>query len=338
MNKRIATFKLLPVLLLLPLLAAGCDKADNPIAPSGSTVSISANPSRITLTGQSTLTITGFRPDGNRLNPGTQITLSSSLGTLSSNIVAIGADGFASATLKADGREGDATVTAKLTTAASGDSGAEVTINVGTSKPSILIVAERSEIDPAEGIFVTFFARDENQLPLGAGEVIQVAASLGTMTVNNTEVTSLVTDSSGRAVGRFFAGAQAGTAKISAFLRNSDVATADIIIRDKASSFEITLDKTNVSNGEQIRVTVIVSNAAGRPAQGILVLFGVTVASGTFNPSSQTTGTEGQAVSTFTFNQGTLPGGTVFTITATVVINGQSVTKSKPVTVQGGTT
>lgn len=299
MNKRIATFKLLPVLLLLPLLAAGCDKADNPIAPSGSTVSISANPSRITLTGQSTLTITGFRPDGNRLNPGTQITLSSSLGTLSNSIVAIGADGFAAATLRADGREGDATVTAKLTTAASGDSGAEVTVAVGASKPTVLIIAENSQIDPEESTWITFFARDENSLPLGAGETIQVAASLGTLRLNGREVTSVTTNAEGRATAQYFAGNEPGTGTISAFLRNSDVATSDITVRDIEANLSVSYVPRAVSVNEKVTVTVIVTNSAGRPAQGILVVFDAT-AEGSFAPPSQVTGINGQVTSVFT--------------------------------------
>lgn len=314
MNKRIATFKLLPVLLLLPLIAIGCDKADNPIAPSGSVVTVSANPSRIGLTGQSTLTITGFRPDGNRLNPGTQVNLSSSLGTLSSSIVAIGADGFATATLRADGREGDATVTARLTTAASGDTGSTVTVNVGASKPSVVIVAENSQIDPEESTWITFFARDENNLPLGAGEAIQVAASLGTLKVNGREVTTVTTNSEGRAVAQYFAGDESGTGKITAFLRNSDVVTADITVRDIEARLSVSYVPGAISVNEKVTVTVIVTNSAGRPAQGILVVLDAT-AEGSFAPGpSQVTGINGQVIAVFTLTDPD-PEKTSFTIT-----------------------
>lgn len=331
MNKRIATFKLIPVLLLLPLLATGCDKADNPIAPSGSTLSISANPSRIGLNGQSTLTITGFRPDGNRLNPGTQISLTADLGSLSTNIVAIGADGYASATLRGDGREGSAKVTAKLTTDASG-AGGEVTVAVGTLKPQVLIVVENSQIDPEDSTFVTFFARDENQLPLGAGEVIQVAASLGSLTVNGREVTSVTTDSAGRAVAQYNAGDEPGTAKISAFLRNSDVATADITLRDVEDSLVVSYNPTSVAVGEKVTVTAVVLNSAGRPAQGILVLFSAT-ADGEFAPSSQVTGVNGQVISVFTLTD-TNPAKLNFTIT---VQAGTESNTSPPITIRRGT-
>ena len=295
MNKRIATFKLLPV--LLPLLFGGCDKAPNPVAPTGSVITLSANPARISPTGESNLTITGFRPDGNRLNPGTQIRLTASLGSLSTNLVEIGADGFASAKLKGDGRTGDATVAAKLTTDSTEST---VTVKIDAPKPSLLIVTERSEIEPGEEIFVTLFARDENNLPFGAGETIQLAASLGNIEVNGREVTSVATGSDGRAVVKFVAGEVPGTAKISAFLRNSDVATSDIVVRDVEADFSLSLDKTEIAQNEKVTLTVVVFNGAGRPARGILVTFSVSGASGTLSTISQTTAADGLATSSFT--------------------------------------
>lgn len=336
MKKRIATLKLLPALLLLPIFAAGCDKAENPVAPSGSTINMSANPARIGPNGESTLTITGFRPDGNRLNPGTQVRLSATLGNLSSSIVEIGSDGFTTAILRGDGRTGDSTVSAKLTTDTTEST---VTVNIGAAKPSLLIVAERNEIDPSEPIFVTFFARDENALPMGAGEVIQVAATLGTLFVNNQEVTSLTTDSSGRAVARFVAGQQAGTAKITAFLGSSDVATSDITIRDSATDFTLTVDTTEVSRGGKVVMTVVAKNQRGLPARGVFVQFlaargpGGTGGSviGTFVPAATTTTADGIATSTFTFSDETIPitGSFYLRARVTLRIGGNSIESEK---------
>ncbi len=309
MNKRNAVL-LLPF-LLLPLLTSGCDKAPNPVAPSGSVITLTANPSRITPSGESTITITGFRPDGNRLNPGTQIRLTSSLGSLSANIVEIGADGYASTKLKGDGRVGDASVSAKLTT---GDTESTVTVNIAAAKPTILIVAEKTEVDPGEDIFITLFARDENSLPLGAGETIQLATTLGNLTVNGVEVFSVQTGSDGRAVVKFTAGNQAGTAKISAFLANSDVATSDITVRDKEAKLTVLFDRESVALNEKVTVTAIVFNGADRPAQGILVVFSSSGANGTFSVTSQVTGANGQVVSAFTLTD-TNTGVTSFTIT-----------------------
>lgn len=297
MNKRIATLKLLPI-LLLPLLGA-CDKAPNPVAPTGSVITIAANPSRITPSGSSTLTLTGFRPDGNRLNPGTQIRLSASLGSLSTNIVEIGADGYATATLKGDGRTGDSTVSAKLTTDSTEST---VTVKIDAPKPSLIIVPQRTEVEPGEESFITIFARDENSVPFGAGENIQVAATLGDIQINGREVTTVPTDSEGRGVFTFVAGEVPGTAKITAFLRNSDTATQDITIRDVEDDFTVAFDRTEVANSEKVTITVVVFNGAGRPARGILVTFSVSGASGTLNPVSQTTSQDGVASSSFTLN------------------------------------
>ncbi|HEV2845026.1 MAG TPA: hypothetical protein VG477_09290, partial [Thermoanaerobaculia bacterium] len=79
---------------LLP--AMGCDKA-SPVAPSGSILTISANPSQVGLNGRSTITVVGRKPDGNPLNPGTEIRLSSERGTIDS-IVTTDDQGRATAT------------------------------------------------------------------------------------------------------------------------------------------------------------------------------------------------------------------------------------------------
>jgi hypothetical protein len=329
MKKRIATLKLLPALLLLPIIAAGCDKAANPVAPSGSVINLSASPARIGPNGESTLTITGFRPDGNRLNPGTQVRLSATLGNLSASIVEIGSDGFTTAKLRGDGRTGDATVSAKLTTDSTEST---VTVNIGAAKPTVTIVVENNQIDPKDTTFVTFFARDENNLSVGAGEVIQVAATLGSLTVNGREVTSVTTDSAGRAVARYEAGEDAGTAKISAFMGSSDLATSDITIRDAEARLVVSYNPLSVAVNEKVTVTAVVLNSAGRPAQGILVIFSAT-ADGTFAPTSQVTGTNGQVISVFTLTD-TNPATTEFKIS---VQAGSVEDTSPPITIRRGT-
>lgn len=336
MNKSMATFKQLLPLLLLPLAFVACDKASNPVAPTGSVITLSANPSRITPTGSSTITVTGFRPDGNRLNPGTQIRLATNLGSLSSNVVEIGADGFTSATLKGDGRTGDAAVSAKLTTDSTEST---VTVNIAAAKPTVSIVLERAEVDPGETTFVTFFGRDENSLPVGAGQRIQVAATLGTLKVNGSEVTSLTTDSDGRAVAQFVASSQAGTAQITAFLQNSDIATKDVTVRDAATNFTFSLDRSNVARNGKVVLTVVARNATGLPARGVFVQFlarrGVADDSGSvagsFTQSTVITSSDGLASSTFTFTDESIPAGQNFYLSATVTlrINGQSTDQTK---------
>lgn len=324
MNKRIATFKLLPVLLLLPLIAIGCDKADNPIAPSGSVLNISANPARIAPNGESSLTITGFRPDGNRLNPGTQVRLSSSLGSLSASVISIGADGFATATLRGDGRVGDATVTATLVPESGEGAGSTVMVNIGSAKPSLIVTPLFTEVDPGDVVPITILARDENGLPMGAGETVQLTASLGTFEVNGSRVTSVKTTSDGRAAVDFRVGNQAGSAEITVILGSSDPVKATITVRDVATSFSLSVDRRNVAQGEKITITVVVFNASGQAARGILVQFNVQrtgggAVNGTLVPNSMVTTADGVATSTFTYND-TLAANSTFEISATVVI------------------
>src|SRR5687768_5394677 len=61
MQLKSATASLLAAALLT---IAACDKA-TPVAPAGTILSVSANPSRIGLNGTSTVTVFGRKPDGN---------------------------------------------------------------------------------------------------------------------------------------------------------------------------------------------------------------------------------------------------------------------------------
>jgi hypothetical protein len=102
------------LLLLVSLLpAVGCDKA-TPVAPNGSILTISANPSKIGPTGSSTITVVGRKPDGQPLNPGTEIRLSVDKGTIDPAIVAVDSHGEGTAIFRADGRSGTAKVTAMV--------------------------------------------------------------------------------------------------------------------------------------------------------------------------------------------------------------------------------
>jgi hypothetical protein len=274
------------------------------------------------------LTITGFRPDGNRLNPGTQVRLSATLGNLSSSIVEIGSDGFTTAILRGDGRTGDSTVSAKLITDTTEST---VTVNIGAAKPTVTIVVDNSQIDPEGSTFVTFIARDENNLSMGAGEVIQVAATLGSLTVGGREVTSVTTDSAGRAVARYVAGEEPGTAKISAFLGSSDVATSDITVRDVEDEMTVTYDDLSIPNGGKINISVVVFNSAGRAAPGILVSFSASVG-GSFVPTSQVTNGQGQVTTVFTLNDSN-----VTTTRFTITVRAGRLSSSQEVIIERGT-
>lgn len=312
--------RLLSIALLAALAAVGCDEAPNPIAPSGSVLTISASPARIAPNGESNVTVTGFRPDGNRLNPGTQVRLTASLGTLTSSLVEIGADGYATTVLRGDGRVGDATIKAQLTT---GESSAEVIVKVDAPKPSLLVIPSQTEVDPSNDLTtvripVTIIARDENALPVGAGNTILLSASLGTFSKNGRTVTSVQTESDGRATVDFVVGDQPGEATITAIMGSSDAATAKITIRDVESSFTFVPDRFDVALNEEIRLTVIVLNSEGRPAQGIVVSFRTSGVAGTFTPVSGVTSSQGLVTSVFKFTDSGPAAGSTFQIFAKV--------------------
>jgi hypothetical protein len=92
------------------LLWLACDEG-TPVSPVGSVLRVSAQPTRIGATGTSTVTINAFRSNGNPVNPGTEIRLSTTIGTID-EVVHTDRDGVAKATLRGDGRVGTATVTA----------------------------------------------------------------------------------------------------------------------------------------------------------------------------------------------------------------------------------
>jgi len=93
--------------LLLPL---GCPEG-TPVSPAGSVIRISVSPTRITKSGTATVTLQVLRGNGNPVNSGTEVRLSTTIGTIDP-VVYTNSDGVATATLHGDGRAGTATITA----------------------------------------------------------------------------------------------------------------------------------------------------------------------------------------------------------------------------------
>ncbi|HEX3127211.1 MAG TPA: invasin domain 3-containing protein [Thermoanaerobaculia bacterium] len=276
----------LPVLLCLLVPFLGCDKA-TPVAPSGTTLTISANPTKIGLTGSSTITVVGRKPDGNPLNPGTEIRLSSDRGTVSPSVVEVDSSGRATATLRGDGRKGAAKVTAAVA-----DATAEISVQIGESDettPSLIVSVNPSVIPVSGTSTITVVARNADGSSVGAGQQVILTSTLGTITPSRP-----TTKADGTATATLTAGAQSGTAKISAVLGSSAAATADVEIKD--AILTLTADKTSVQEGvaTTIRFTAFVTAFQGDPIKGKRVDF--RAERGTWTPSSATTDDEGKAV------------------------------------------
>lgn len=232
MKRRLA---ILTALLLLGAYLFGCDSADNPIAPTGSTLTVSASPSQIDLGGSSTISITGFRPDGNPLNPGTQLTITTTIGRIMvrqtngglvpGNIVEVGEAGRATAQLEGDGRLGTATVTVALT---SGGEGASATtdVRIGLNpedNPTITLDANPSDVALNGTSTITMTARQADGAPLTTGTV-NVRTTLGTLGDSTLQLST----NNGGIVSTTLTSSQSGTATVTASVGSSDDATVEV--------------------------------------------------------------------------------------------------------------
>jgi PKD repeat protein len=201
MNYRAVAY-LLFLISLLPVV--GCDKA-SPVAPTGSILAISASPSRIALNGTSTITVIGRKPDGNPLNPGTEIQMSATLGSITS-IVTTNSSGTATATYQSNGLFGTAKITASIGTSSGGgtmtsDSGsssgvatASIDVQVGNAAKTIVLQPTPTSLPTSGGsVMLLAIIRDENGQPL-ANQGVNFTTDLGTLASKGNTIT---TNSSG---------------------------------------------------------------------------------------------------------------------------------------------
>jgi PKD repeat protein len=122
-----------PFLLAVLLSCLGCG-GTSPVAPADTILRLDANPTTISITGTSTITVTALHPSGVPARTGTEVFLTTTLGTIDAT-VKTDSNGIARATLRADGRAGTATVKANSGTAAAP---MPVTVTIGTGMPQTL--------------------------------------------------------------------------------------------------------------------------------------------------------------------------------------------------------
>jgi PKD repeat protein len=139
--RRTRSALLLSVFVFL-LVVGSCKQVDF-TAPSGSTFSITAQPSEIGYGGSSTITVVGTRDNGAPLPDGTvfTFTVDANLGTISPNPVETH-NGVVNTTFRAGGRSGTATVKAESGQATVGTgANATVDIKIGDARATKLIVS-----------------------------------------------------------------------------------------------------------------------------------------------------------------------------------------------------
>ncbi len=294
--------------LLLALCACAllaCDSA-NPVAPSGSVLSVNANPTQISLSGGSSrITVSGFKPDGNPLNPGTQILLSTDLGNIYdaatggnpvSTIEATG-NGQAIAYLRGDGRAGPATVTATLATSAEATATAAVQIGLpAADQPTLLLTASPSVINLNGASTISALARNSDGSALGAGQQIRLRTSLGSL-----DDETLTTDANGEAQTTLRPGTITGTATVTGTVGSSAEATVSVTFGESTENkptLSLTANPGAISPGDTSVITAQARAADGSPLGNATVIMRTSL--GTLDKTSATTASNGQVQFTLT--------------------------------------
>lgn len=360
-----ATAAVVAVLALFVLVQVACDKAANPLAPAATVVTVTATPSRIALTGESSrILVIGIKPDGNPVNPGTQFTLTTTNGVLrpagapcssSATITLVEADGSgqARAELCGDGEVGDAEVAATLTNVSGGgETGSgTATVRIGesdTSQPSVLISANPSVIPVGGESVITLIGRSADGSPVAAGSRIRLTADLGTLRCrsafacpgeSSNPCTAACTDSRGEAEAIYTAGDRSGAGEITAILGTGAPAEISVDINAAIDSLTLTSNRTSVprnSAGEEITFTAFVIDTLGTPLSGILVRF--TSPLGEFTSQTVSSNPQGEAETTLTVDDvdlQSIPEGGTFRVTATATSEGATADDFIDITVLG---
>lgn len=331
------------LLALLCLLAPalGCDKA-TPVAPTGTTLAISASPTRIGLNGSSTITVIGRKPDGSSLNPGTEIFFTTTLGRI--DPVARIENGVATVILRADGRSGTAKVTASTGGGGGGggdtgppSSGAatvatDVAIGESAATKPVLLVSVNPSTIPVEGTAtVTVIARNSDGSPVAAGQTVILTSTLGTLSPNRP-----TTRADGTATSTLDAGSQSGTATITAILGASDAVTATVTIREAATDISVQANPRTIPRaGAEVTLTAFVTNSQGQPLQGAPVTFEASRGDLEFT-GVVFTDTSGVATNMLTLEQQDLPAGVteVEVVVTTPAGDGTLITATTTIDVQ----
>jgi hypothetical protein len=162
--------------LALLVSGLGCDKA-SPVAPTGTVLSITVTPSRIAATGESaTVRVTALRANGTPVNPGTEVRLETTLGTIDA-IVETDDRGIAQGDLRGDGRIGTAMVSAR-----SGPSEAVTAeVEIGSFATNISLQTSPSQVADTGGTLSLLAVVRDDQGRALAGALVNFETDLGTL-------------------------------------------------------------------------------------------------------------------------------------------------------------
>jgi hypothetical protein len=168
------------LLVAAALLAAACDSVPL-LAPSGSTIILTATNNAIAANGTAQLIAQVLEPSGTPPHPGTQVIFTTTLGVVEPGEVETDVNGRAVATFRPNGINGTATIIAASGAATTGTTGA-VKIAVGTAAVGRVVVNATPATIPSGGtstIAASVF--DVNGTPL-ASTAVSFATDAGTLT------------------------------------------------------------------------------------------------------------------------------------------------------------
>jgi hypothetical protein len=301
----------LSLVLLVPLLA--CDKP-TPVAPIGTTLTISANPTRISINNQtSSITVIVRKEDGTPVNPGTQVNFSTTLGSID-QVAETNDNGVAVATLIGDGRVGIATVTASSGAAAV----VTVDLQIGSLAASISLSATPKNIpkdisDNQKKITLQALVRDDTGAPL-ADAVVNFLVDIGSL---DSQGAAVITNENGEATDKLavtqtdlsvledsFFEVRAQTAGDGGALIE---ASEEIQISGVASSIVLSVNPGSIPEaGGTVQLLAIVRDSLGDGLAGAQVNFqtdlGSLFSGGSLNP----TDSKGEVPDTLTVTQADL--------------------------------
>jgi hypothetical protein len=158
-------------LACLTLLIPACDSV-SPVAPAGTTITLSVNPTRINIDGQASVTAIVRLEDGSPVNPGTEVNFSTSLGRIDPAAAKTNDSGVAETQLSGAGQIGMATVTASTGAAAA----VTAEVQIGSLASSMTLQASPTSIGQSGGdIELLAVVRDD------AGQLLEnLAVNFGT--------------------------------------------------------------------------------------------------------------------------------------------------------------
>ena len=172
-------------------LGFGACSEGTPVAPTGAILRMSVSPNKIGATGTAAVTLQALRGNGTPVNPGTEIRLSTTIGTIEP-VVHTDSDGVAHATLEGDGNVG----TAKVSAYSGAMDPVEVEVAIGSLAASVQLQVTPASVPETGGILnLVALVRDDQGQPL-ADAAVSFTSEVGTLASGGSFIFS---DSSGEA-------------------------------------------------------------------------------------------------------------------------------------------